>query len=182
MTDFELLLLGIVLILLVVQVVLGAFLYKFYRLLDARGRLSAVEPGAVPASGHLPAGPETLGMPPGAVTASAPRGDIDVLRGSADISESMRRIGEKYGAISVTLASRDGLAIASSAGEADEEAATMSHAYFRGAPPEDPAVRLFGLEFRGEPVIAILRTGKPVPDAWEDSIREDLLALMAWWL
>jgi hypothetical protein len=185
MTDFELFLLIIVFILFIVQVVLGWFLFRFYRLLETERRhpetiaSPGIRNGGVGTPATEPGHPEEA--EPGVAEPRLPR-DIDIQTGSTDIHDSLLRVCEKYGFLSFTLATADGLSIASSLESSEEDAARFSDQYNRGITPDDERIRLLGLEYRGESVIGVIHGSGTVPDAWLTPLEEDLRAVMALWL
>ncbi|KQC03826.1 MAG: hypothetical protein APR53_00600 [Methanoculleus sp. SDB] len=185
MTDFELFLLIIVFILFIVQIVLGWFLFRFYRLLETGRRY----PGTISVPGIPDGGAGTSEPGPGLVQEAGPRPagsrlphDTDIHAGSTGIHESLLRVCEKYGFFSITLATKDGLSIASSLESPEEDAARFSDQYNRGIAPDDENIRLLGLECHGESVIGIIRGNGPLPDTWLIPLEKDLRAVMAQWL
>ncbi|MBN1195065.1 MAG: hypothetical protein JXA08_06950 [Methanomicrobiaceae archaeon] len=185
MTDFELLLLIIVFILFIIQVVLGWFLFRFYRLLETERRHPETIPSPrVPERGAGTPSTEydnLAGAEPRIAEPRLPR-ETDIHTGSTGIHDGLLRVCEKYGFLSVTLAAADGLSIASSLESSEEDSARFSDQYNRGITPDDTSIRLLGMEYRGESVIGIIHGTGAMPDAWLIPLEEDLRAIMARWL
>lgn len=107
---------------------------------------------------------------------------VDILQDRTDIQRNMEALGEKYGLDSITLASPDGLVIASSDPDADQTAAQYSHMMKEGTKPEDSRIQLFEMHYRGSPLIGIIRVDRPLPATWLSSIEEDARKILNWWL
>lgn len=108
--------------------------------------------------------------------------DIDFFTGKGNIQESMMSLCEKYYLISMTLASADGLVIASSYNNSEEEAAHYSYCYNSGNDPQDSCVNLFGMDFRGENIVGIIKKNDSVQEEWINGIKEDADSILSHWL
>jgi hypothetical protein len=107
---------------------------------------------------------------------------VEIFRDCSDIGRSMEALTEKYSLDSITLASPDGLVIASSDPDADQIAAQYSHMMKKGTKPEDPRTQVFEMHYRGSPLVGIIRVGHPLPATWLSSIEEDARKILNWWL
>ncbi len=117
-----------------------------------------------------------------AAIVTVPPLDIDIIKGKANIHESMKALSAKYHLASITLASKDGLVIASSLETPDETGAQYSYLYFNGIEPQNRMVRLFGMNYNGEALACIVRLKQPIPGEWYDAIRNEAGDILSWWL
>jgi hypothetical protein len=139
-------------------------------------------------------GTGTVGRPP---EAAAPPGeddlpvtppvpachrDVDILEDHTNIRRNMEALNQKYGLESITLASPDGLVVASSDEDAHQIAAQFSHMTKKGMKQEDSRIQVFEMYYRGSPLTGIIRTNHPIPDTWLSSIEEDARKILNWWL
>ena len=108
--------------------------------------------------------------------------DIDILENGSDIRLNMEALNQKYGLESITLASPDGLVIASSDPDARQIAARYSHMTKEGMKPEDSRIQVFEMYYRGSPLTGIIRVDHPLPATWLSSIEEDARKILNWWL
>lgn len=108
--------------------------------------------------------------------------EINLFAGKGNIQESLASLCEKYYLVSMTLASADGLVIASSHNNPEEEAARYSYHYNSGNDPEDSSVNLFGMDFRGENIVGIIKKKDAVPEEWNNDIKRDTYSLLSYWL
>ncbi len=115
-------------------------------------------------------------------TVAVPPLDIDIIKGKANIHESMKALSAKYHLASITLASKDGLVVASSLETPDETGAQYSYLYFNGIEPQNRMVRLFGMNYNGEALACIVRLKQPIPGEWYDAIRNEAGDILSWWL
>lgn len=108
--------------------------------------------------------------------------DIDILRTTSDIGENMKALKEKYRLDSITLASEDGLVIASSELEGSRLSAEYSEIMKKMQEPADSRIHLLKMHYRGSPVIMVLQTDKPLPPVWLSSIEDDARKILNIWL
>lgn len=143
--------------------------YGEYARKEAPPREGAVKP---PMPGPL----ETMKAP---VAGKAAIPDVDVIGGS--LQDSMAIIARKYGLSSITLASQDGLSIASTNKAPDQDAAVFSGLYqelfkVKQEPcyrVEDRAVSLFAVEGGAQKVIGIAGRAAGLSPDEARAIRED---------
>lgn len=170
----EITLLFIILVLLAITLFLGVvnalFLSKLFavvsRQLVRQGeRAAEPKPPASAISKDRGAPTPKISMPP--------RADISDAR---DISDGLRIIAERYGLAALTVSSTDGLALGSYGVESPSaEAARYSHLHAIGEAITDPGVTVSRMEFRGSPLVAIIRSavspGNEISNAIEDEVR-----------
>jgi hypothetical protein len=173
--DMGFLYLVVVLLLGVLALEVGIWIHlmRIYRALVEGESTSA--PFIVPgpgAPGETPQKPPQMPVPP----------DIDVISGKENIQESFKALCEKYGLDSCTVASKDGLVVVSTLDDAHEEAARYSFAFTRKQEPDDPLLFLFGMVYKGQDLVGVVRMKEPIPGTWKDSIQEEVGAVLARWL
>ncbi len=171
---FGLMILQIMTILLLAGVALEAvvavYLARIYQKLD---------PTAIPSRGSLDA--LTIHEPPPAESADMPEG-VDLSQGYGSMTESIHALAGKYGLQSFTLATQDGLVVASSSPDSQEDAATYSHLFTKGEKPDDPLFRLFGIRHRGSSLVGIIKAQRTMPESWVKSIEDDVKIILDRWL
>lgn len=177
--DVELFLLIVVGILVIVQVILGLIIARIYRILDQEKQRpsESVRQGSESPTDNIAASGEAA-----AAIVTVPPLDIDIIKGKANIHESMKALSAKYHLASITLASKDGLVVASSLETPDETGAQYSYLYFNGIEPQNRMVRLFGMNYNGEALACIVRLKQPIPGEWYDAIRNEAGDILSWWL
>ncbi|MDK2975203.1 MAG: hypothetical protein PWP08_1574 [Methanofollis sp.] len=111
-----------------------------------------------------------------------PPQDVDVVAGRNDIMDSMKTLCEKYYLNAFTIATDDGLVVASSMEDAAADAATYSHAFATGDLPDDPQVMLFGVRHKGSALVGIIRTDHNIPETWVEFMERDAVSILKRWL
>jgi len=111
-----------------------------------------------------------------------PPQDVEVVVGQNDIMGSMKALCEKYYLDAFTIATDDGLVVASSMDDAAADAAKYSHAFTAGTLPDDPQVMLFGVRHKGSPLVGIIRTDRNIPEKWVESMENDAVSILKRWL
>ncbi|MDT8358160.1 MAG: hypothetical protein RQ758_06605 [Methanomicrobiaceae archaeon] len=173
--DFNFFVLTVLFTLVFIQILLGILFLRLYRSMESatpEGRRVAGI-GKKKTSGE-PTGGEGEGW-------RAPL-EIDLIKGRRDIQESMQAFCEKYGIDSFTLASGDGLVIASSLPHPDEKAAHYSYLFSNGIEPKNPGVRLFGFDFNDDLVVGIVRAGGQIPPECIEAMKGEAVNVLTWWL
>jgi hypothetical protein len=108
---------------------------------------------------------------------------VDLLQNRENITASLRALAEKYSLSEITLATGDGLVLASSAGhDVQADAAQYSQIIKRQSAPDDPEVSLFEVKHRDKSLIGIVRMDNNLPQNWKKGIREDTKVILQWWL
>ncbi|MDG6257028.1 MAG: hypothetical protein QCH35_05450 [Methanomicrobiaceae archaeon] len=166
MGEPDLFILLFVLVLFMIQVVLGIYLLRIYRLLEKE------EGRPIRSFRFMPA----------ARTVSGAKSDGDVIHGRETIAESLQALCGKYSLTSCTIATRDGLVVASSLEDADEDAAQYSYLYVNGIAPRDPTIRLFGLSYHGGGVVGIVRGPEEAFSRSQKALENELQTVLDWWL
>jgi hypothetical protein len=108
--------------------------------------------------------------------------DVDIFKAYSDIGDNMKALKKKYELDSITLASEDGLVIASSDLEGSRLAAEYSQIMKKLQEPVDCRIHLLKMHYRGSPLIMIIRTEKPLPPVWLSSIEDDVRKILNMWL
>ena len=109
--------------------------------------------------------------------------NIDLVRDRKDLADSLVALTEKYSLHAFTLATRDGLIIATT----DPDAATADAAryadMFVNAPLyETPGVVLFGLAHKGSDLVGIIRANKGLSDEIGQNIEDDTKDILNSWI
>ncbi len=109
--------------------------------------------------------------------------DIEPLLSShGSIEESLRALGETLHLSSLTLASRDGLVVASTASEAQEDAAQYSDTWNKGKEPADPRIRVFGIPHRSGTLVGISRSEGRLNGQEFELLKENIGKILNYWL
>ncbi|QYZ78819.1 hypothetical protein E2N92_04930 [Methanofollis formosanus] len=108
--------------------------------------------------------------------------EIELIRGRADIMESMKALCEKYYLDAFTISTDDGLVVASSGGDAASDAAKYSYVFSEGRLPDDPTVMLFGIQHKGSSLVGILHTEHNIPETWVQDMEHDAVEVLQQWL
>jgi hypothetical protein len=166
MNEPDIFILLFVLVLFMFQVVLGIYLLRIYRILDKE------EGKPIRSFRFIPANR----------TSSGAKQDGDVIQGRKTIAESMQAFCEKFQMDSCTIATLDGLVVASSLDDAEEEAAQYSYLYVNGIAPHDPFIRLFGLSNHGGEVVGIVKGQEELLARSQQTLGDELQTILDWWL
>lgn len=108
--------------------------------------------------------------------------DIDVVSGRSDIMDSMKALCDKYYLSAFTIATDDGLVVASSQDDAAADAAKYSYEFVQGTLPDDPQVMLFGIRHKGSALVGVIRTDHNIPDKWVEAMESDAVSILKQWL
>ena len=120
-------------------------------------------------------------IPGPAAMPQVPR-SIEILEDRSDMMKNMQALAEKYYLDSITLATADGLVVASSGADSQTDAAQYSNMYKKGETLDNPKVELFGLSHQGSSLIGIIKKKQSIPDYWTKMIEEDTKKILNWWL
>jgi hypothetical protein len=99
-----------------------------------------------------------------------------------DITKNLYAVVSKYHIDSITLSTTDGLMIATTGENGQDDAAHYGHVLKPGEIPSAPGITLFFLTHKGSSVVGIIRSGKLVPDLILENIRNDTEKIMKWWI
>jgi len=169
----------------IVQVIFTGLLLWYVRRLgetlrDARApapESAPREPAAVPRP--LPSVPEKEEAGPAQPLDARP---VEILEGSTDIQGSIQRLCEKYSLSDIIITTMDGLVVVSRYPGSSEEAARFSDLYRRRRKPDSPGVTFLEIAHRGEAMLAILKSDRPLTAGESKEIGEDSRKILNWWL
>jgi hypothetical protein len=121
---------------------------------------------------------------PAVNTPSVPEPEnIDFLTGKATIAQSLVALTEKYPAEQITLATSDGLLLASSRNEdATADAATYSQIFTTDPQAKIPGVLVFGIDHKGSMIIGSVKAKKGIGSEMEQQIKADTKDILNWWI
>ena len=133
-----------------------------------------VPPGDEPAYSHIPVRKIPLMPEPE---------HIDCLNGKTTIAESLKALAKKYSVEQVTLATKDGLLLASSrdAGAA-ADAATFSQVFSTAPQTKIPGVIVFGIDHKGSTIIGSVRNKTVMGSEREQKLKDDTKDILNWWI
>jgi hypothetical protein len=107
---------------------------------------------------------------------------VEILKESPDIQGSIHRLCEKYDLSDFIITTLDGLVVVSLYPGSSEEAARFSDLYHRKKKPDSPNVTFFEIAHRGEGMLGIIRSDRPLSPEEKKGIDEDALKILHWWL
>lgn len=128
------------------------------------------------------AGPQQVPLPPAETLSPASKEPTIEPGAMGSLEEAFGAIGRKYGLESVTLATADGLLIASTKPGSEDEAARYSHLYLQGKLRGENGIELLGMSHRGETVIAITRSSAPLSDDQRNALEKDIQNTLQHWV
>ena len=95
----------------------------------------------------------------------------------------MRALARKYALSEVTVATDDGLVLATSADrDVEFDAVHYSQVAILMASPSEPDVTIFELIHKGSPLIGIIRTSRHIHPILKEQIKDDTKVILQWWL
>jgi hypothetical protein len=116
-------------------------------------------------------------IPPQPVTS------IGLVEGRNDLAGSIAALRQKYSLDGFTLASGDGLVVASTEPEGGrEEAARYAEMYVNTPLFETPGFILFGLPHKGSDLVGIIRTNRELSDEICQNIADDTKDILNSWI
>jgi hypothetical protein len=176
----------------IVQVIfVGLLLWYVKRMADSlAGASPAAAPGVpVPVAGpHVPPRPsqeqeaEAVPAPVAPPVTPPVTPPVELLTESPDIQESIRRLAQKYSLSDFIITTMDGLVVVSLRPGSSEEAARFSDTYRRRKKPASPGVSFLEITHRGEPMLAIAGSDRPLDPDRLQGIEEDARKILDWWL
>jgi len=108
---------------------------------------------------------------------------IDLINGKKDLEDSLAALAETYSLGSFTLASCDGLVIASTDRNAAQADAAQYAEIFATSPLyETPGAVLFGLAHRGSKLVGIIRADTGISDEIRQNIENDTKDILNSWI
>ncbi len=111
-----------------------------------------------------------------------PRDMDHLLQRHTSIEESIRSLSELARVEGITLATRDGLVVASNDTHAQADAATFSHLMNKGEENRDPAVKLWQIDHKAGMLIGIVRTKEPITGERWLFMKENVSKILNYWL
>ncbi|OPY37606.1 MAG: hypothetical protein A4E35_01192 [Methanoregula sp. PtaU1.Bin051] len=112
-----------------------------------------------------------------------PPNTIELVRTKETITASLKALAKKYSLAEITLATDDGLLIASSSDrDVMADVAKFSQIAMEKSIPDEPEVTLFELDHKGSHLVGIIRTKNKLRQNWKTGIQEDTKGILQWWL
>ena len=112
-----------------------------------------------------------------------PHAAITPVRDHATLTANLQALAEKYSLSEITLATEDGLVIASSAErDVQADAARYSQMLKQKSAPDEPGVMLFELDLYGSHLVGITRTRNELRQNLKPGIDEDTKGILQLWL
>jgi hypothetical protein len=109
--------------------------------------------------------------------------DMDLLlKHHNSIEESIRALSELARVEWITLATRDGLVVASNYEDAQVDAATYSHMMNKGEENRDPGVKIWQIEHKAGTLIGIVRSKDQIAGEKWAFIKENVNKILNYWL
>jgi hypothetical protein len=109
--------------------------------------------------------------------------DMDLLlKRHNSIEESIRALSELTQVQGITLATRDGLVVASNYKDAQADAATYSYVMKQGGENSDPGVKIWQIEHKAGILIGIVRSNGQVEGEKWAFMKENVSKILNYWL
>ncbi|MDD1677646.1 MAG: hypothetical protein LUO93_00490 [Methanomicrobiales archaeon] len=109
--------------------------------------------------------------------------DMDLLiKRHNSIEESISALAELARVEGITLATRDGLVVASNHRDAQQDAATFSHLINKGGVNSDPGVKLWQIEHKAGTLIGIVRSKEQLAGEKWAFMKENVSKILNYWL
>jgi hypothetical protein len=182
---FAIMLLQVVVLLIALGIFVGCVIAIYLALIYRKMKTTGSFPLELATKGSAPLAPGAVAaLIPAAAGASIPEPEpapIDPHR-AHDLNESVRAVAGKYGLSTVTIATRDGLVVAGSGGDAQADAAKYSHAFATGAVTAEEGIRVFGIARPGQELVGIVRAQKNFPQSRLKELEDDVKNVLDWWL
>ncbi|WOX58259.1 hypothetical protein [Methanoculleus receptaculi] len=128
------------------------------------------------------AGSPQVPLPPAETLSPARKEPLIEPGAMGSLEEALGLISRKYGLESITLATTDGLLIASTKPGSEDDAARYSHLYLQGKLRGENGIELLGMSHRGETVIAITRSSAPLSDDQRNALEKDIQNTLQHWV
>jgi hypothetical protein len=121
---------------------------------------------------------------PGTASSSAvSTAEQDVLKGATSLSESLGALANKYSLDEVTLATADGLLIASSVGSPREEEIARYCSIHRDSAGRLPGeLGMYDVAHRGSSLVLIVKIPKTSTPAPEQVLVHETKDILKWWM
>jgi uncharacterized membrane protein len=102
------------------------------------------------------------------------------LHDEGDISKNMKAFMEKYRLDSFTLSSDDGLVIASTSADGQDDAANYTQSFRNGIQSPEPGITIFGMTHHGSTIIGIMRSTHRIPIPVPGDLETDANNILEW--
>ncbi|MDH7593881.1 MAG: hypothetical protein QHG99_05950 [Methanomicrobiales archaeon] len=99
-----------------------------------------------------------------------------------DMGEGLMALADLYGLEKISIASLDGLLVASSGVDAEEDAAVYSQLFVKGEKISDPAVRLIPLQHGPVSLLCILKGEEDLVEVGLKDITDNISKILKQWL
>jgi len=105
-----------------------------------------------------------------------------LLKRHNSIEESLRALVDLSQVQAITLATRDGLVVASNYPDAQSDAATYSHMIKEGSIPEEPGLKIWQINHKTGILIGIARTKGSIEGEKWAFMNENVIKILNYWL
>lgn len=105
-----------------------------------------------------------------------------VIEHHRTIEESLMALCQLYRVNGITIASKDGLIVAASYDNAQEDAAKYSYIFNKGGKMDDPGINIFGLTYKLSTMVGIIKSSERIDDETIQSIKENVMKILNYWL
>ncbi|MDD1684119.1 MAG: hypothetical protein LUO98_09835, partial [Methanoregula sp.] len=106
--------------------------------------------------------------------------DVELLKNCQDLQQSLNALAGKYSLDSFTIATSDGLVLASSGSETARVDAAHYSRQNAGKAPE--GMTLIGLNHKGSELTGIIRTSGSISPEIQKRIEHDSKDILNWWI
>jgi hypothetical protein len=113
---------------------------------------------------------------------SASSRDLDTLNSTTNLSQSLNGLAKKYSLDEVTLATADGLLIASSGSPHEEVIARYCGSHRDPAKRPPVGIRMYDMEHRGSSLVLIAKIPKNATAAPEQVLVHETKDILKWWM
>ena len=127
-----------------------------------------------------PSGPRK--QPAAARVKSRPPRSAGVTELDPYFSTAMRTVAERNNLDSITVATNDGLAVISTRPDPYEEAALFSAIPPAGSTDNGRGIRRFSMNFRGIPLVGIVRSEQEPSPNWMANVEDDVKIILSLWI
>lgn len=119
----------------------------------------------------------------GAVLSSrqTPRADF-IPANYTSLEEGLRALRVVHQLEEITVSTIDGLLVASTKEDADEDAAIYSQLFVGGITPRERGVRLLQVQHGSERLVCMLKGGGYIPEERAEAVKREIMKLLKHWL
>jgi hypothetical protein len=170
---------AIVLVIAVIAIILILILLKLYQVKSNAQRKPYVK-GRQEKGGAASVAPGPERKVPETLRTGAGYGRKADLHDEGDISKNMQAFAKKYQLDSFTLSSDDGLVIASTSADGQDDAANYTQSFRSGIQSPEPGITIFGMAHHGSTIIGIMRSTRPMPIPVPGDLETDANNILIW--